>query len=100
MSKCPWTPAELRARYEAGYSYGKLAKEAGVSRTAVYYWMHDAGIPARPRGGIGTRGGRLETRHCAECGKAITRYATRFVTPPDRTFCCRACSTTYWRKYS
>lgn len=96
---CPWSALYLRLLYEhGGKSFAQLAELADVSVGPVRRWLREAGIMPRDRYRC-NRGGKIETRHCAVCGRSVTRYASCFVTPRDRTFCSRSCSTRYWRRF-
>ena len=87
---CPWSPDELKSIYHEANSQIVVAELAGVSKPTVIRWLKEAGVVHR---------NKIETRQCAQCERDITRYATRFVTPKERTFCSKSCALKYWRSW-
>jgi hypothetical protein len=103
---CPFTNDELRNMYIDAGSKEALCKLIGVSQIVIRRWIREAGIELN-NGWISGKKRKTsdptkkETRKCAnpECGRKITRYSSRFITPPDRTFCSKSCSLKYWRDW-
>lgn len=80
---------EICELYKSGLSTKQVAQKAGASITTVLKYLHDQGVPVRPRGGQ-----RLEVaaKSCVTCGSTFKRReGEKALNWRRRTTCCARC---------